>query len=135
MTSKNTNIDDKFVDFIEKLESKFEFYFQLKEGNMYTICWESGGLYGGTCWDEDEDDVHTEIKADSKYENLIDNINEYILKKLLNDNYSKMEDLRKNLWSEEYYDSEYEYYGNYTEYTYIYLKGDYLESLIAKKLS
>lgn len=79
--------------------------------------WRTGGVGGGSCWDEgdEENDPHYELSEEDEPE---DNTIEIILKNMVPeiplDSF-----LRKNeLWTfwDESSDSEWEYYGNYTDY-------------------
>lgn len=78
--------------------------------------WVTGGIGGGSCWDEADDDPHYELCGQEEPEdNTIDVILKSLLPEVTIEVFLKEDDEYK-FWDEEY-DSEYEYYGNHTEYS------------------
>lgn len=101
----------KQVSLIEEQEYKNSNYNFLLEKR-----WVTGGIGGGSCWDEPGDDPHYEISGQEEPEdNTIDVILKTLAPEITIEAFLKDDDEYK-FWDEEY-DSEYEYYGNHTEYS------------------
>ena len=112
----------KIVDNIEEAETLNGNYKFMTEKK-----WITGGIGGGSCWDEggEEDDPHYELNGTDEPE---DNTIEIIFKNMMPEIHYKafvenVEDWR--IWETDF-DSEGEYYGNSTDYTIKKLNFEYL---------
>lgn len=143
MISQKNVVSKEVEDFIHLIELNTDVYISLLSSDSYcneddnvkyVITWQSGGVSGGSCWDEGTEDNHYSISGEPKPNESIEKVNKFIVTCLLGENvtYTKAVDVLKQLWSEEQKYEENEYYGNYTEYAYIELNTDYLEALIKK---
>lgn len=100
----------KEISLLEDKEYKNSNYdFQLEKK------WITGGIGGGSCWDEPGDEPHYELcEQDEPKDNTISTILKNFLPEISIEVFFKDDDEYK-FWNEEF-DSEYEYYGNHTEY-------------------
>jgi len=87
------------------------------------IKWCTGGVSGGSCWDTGEKDSHYPVKGESQPNfNSLDLILECVCPKITLLESKKL--MRNVMITKDYCDNE--YYGNYTNYSQIYVQVDEL---------
>lgn len=88
---------------------------ELSENKVVSDRWITGGIGGGSCLDEGDEDPHYSLNADAPLEfNRFDELLEKLIPDLSFFKYKKL----KNVCVELKSDSDDEYYGNSTDYAY-----------------
>lgn len=79
---------------------------------LHSEAWRTGGVGGGSCWDDGTEDVHYELGSDNP--ETIENLENFLEEFYPNMSLSQYKDLMSHLQTDDW--SDHEYYGNYTNY-------------------
>jgi hypothetical protein len=133
---KKEDIINKLEDFAKKNNPYLYGSHTISKPCLHSEAWRTGGVGGGSCWDDGEgEDPHYELDSDNP-ETIT------ILEQFLEEFYphlslSQYKGLMLHVRSDDW--SEYEYYGNYTNYECAYITfediAEYLVNLKNPKLS
>jgi hypothetical protein len=111
-----SNNYEEFVESVHTINDKAKEYLGDITTHNEVLCisvqWRTGGVGGGSCWDNGDTDPHYPIFAERESDlALLDKILEYFCPDIIMLRYKELYRL-----VEYNYFSEYEYYGNYTDY-------------------
>ena len=99
----------------------------------FSIAWVIDGREGGSCYGTETYPVEVEDKPTD----IIDKINYKLIEHIFGKNISHQDAIEfiKEIWSEEEYDTQLEWYGNYYDYEYVTLNIKVLEQYFDKQSS
>jgi hypothetical protein len=87
---------------------------------FHSEAWRTGGIGGGSCWDEGDEDPHYELGEEES--EPINTLEEFLKDFYPHLSLSQYKELMHHVRTE--YWSEYEYYGNHTDYACHYITSD-----------